>query len=157
MAKMIGTFTADILSHAVESCLDLVTVPYRRISFGADYDPFSQIEDSLFEGTLQEIAASLFRRTGINLARLDFGLDSTSDPDSEACQELYKFREFCAKPLVATLSQLNHYEAPIRPRSLLSNEIFGGIIASPRARHLLSAHDSWAGLSTMSWSNLTAN
>jgi hypothetical protein len=84
MAKTIGAFTADVLSHAVKSCLDLVTVPYRRISFGADCGPFSRVEHSLFERPQKEIGASLFRRTGIDLRQLDFGLDSTSDLDLEA-------------------------------------------------------------------------
>jgi hypothetical protein len=117
-------------------------VSYRHISFGDDCGPFSRIERSLFERSPKKIAAALFRRTGIDLGRFDFGLDSTSDPDSEAWQELYKIPEFCAKPLIATLSRLDHYEAPLHPRSLSSNEIFNKIIVSPWARHLLSAHDS---------------
>jgi hypothetical protein len=46
------------------------------------------------------------------------------------------------RPFVATLSRLDHYEAPLRPRSLSANEIFGGVIVSLRARHLFSAHVS---------------
>jgi hypothetical protein len=141
MVKMLAAFTTDILSHSVEVCLDLATVPHRRSSFGTDCAPMSRIESSIFERTPKQIAISLFKQTGISLERLDRELVSDSAWRSEPWKELYKIPEFCPTPPTMPSHHLD-FARTIHRKSLSSNTVFMGIIASPRAEHLLTVRGS---------------
>jgi hypothetical protein len=142
MAKMLAAFTTEILSKTVDVCLDLATVPHRRISFGLDCAPLSRIEKSIFGCSPKEIAASLLRCAGISLERLDFGLASASSWASEPWRELYNVPEFCPNDVLLRAPDLHDRESAARERIISSNSLFLGVASSTRAQHLLGAHGS---------------
>jgi hypothetical protein len=74
MKRLIGAFTSDALTHAIDSCLGLSIVARHCVSVGVDCPPYSRIERSLFDSRIKQIAKSLFPQAEINLRRLDFGL-----------------------------------------------------------------------------------
>jgi hypothetical protein len=142
MQKLIASFTSATLNRVVDTCLQLSTVPQRRISFGIDCAPCSRLQRSIFDRTPKEIAVSLLQQTGVDQTRLDFGLAHVSDFHSEPWKELYRIPAFCADTRSARPTISGSSASTGRPGVISSDQIFLGIIASPRAIHLLSAHSA---------------
>jgi hypothetical protein len=137
MSKKIGGSTNDTLARAVDSCLDLVTVSHRRVSIGIDGSPYSRIEFSIFDSGSMRIAVSLLAHTRIEVTRFDFGLSQTSPREHSPWTGLYRIEAFRTEPSTGILRDLGDSEPATRPKTLLSNQIFMGIISLPRPLHML--------------------
>jgi hypothetical protein len=144
MSKMIGTFTTDTLTGAADSCLDLVTLFHRWVSVGIDFSPCSRIEHSVFDNSLKRIVVSLLAHTGIEVTHLDFGLPETSPRDYLSWIELYHIEAVRAELSTEILREPGNSDPATRPKTLSFNQIFMGIISSPRPLHVLKVSRAMA-------------
>jgi hypothetical protein len=138
MKRLIGAFASGALTNATDSCLDLSIVARHRVSVGVDCPPYSRIERSIFDSGTKQIAGSLFTQAGIDLTRLDFGLIQMSALESQSWQELYLIPEFVAQSPAIGEGDFANLARLTKPRTLSSDRILMGVIASPRPVHQMS-------------------
>jgi hypothetical protein len=131
MKVMIHAFVADILSFPLDHFLELASFPHRRISVGVDCLPLDPAEASIFTSTPKEIAFSLLIQSKL--------LPNSVPPVAPAWEELrlipgppmWVVDDSSAGPFLAA--------AMTRPTTLSSNQIFLGIMSSPRALQLVTS------------------
>jgi hypothetical protein len=138
MKRLIGAFTSDALTHAIDLCPDLSIVALHCVSVSVDCPPYSRIERSILDSSTKQIAGSLFTQIGVDLTRLDFGLIQMSELESQPWQELYRIPEFVAQSPAIREGDFANLARVTEPRTLSSDRIFMAVIVSPRPVHLMS-------------------
>jgi hypothetical protein len=142
MKKLTKAFTSGILTHSANSCLELATIARHRVSLSIDCPPCSRIERSIFSWSAKDITASLLVQTGIHLNLLCLGLTPTRQNEKEAWKELCCNPESLVQPSALTGASSANLVCVTRRSTLWSDRILMGVINSPRASHLMSAHST---------------
>jgi hypothetical protein len=128
MKKMIKVFTTDVTDLPIDKCLKLTVEPRRRAAVGVGCEPWSDSAPSIFRKSPKLIAISLLNQAGIKMhPDLTIGIDLP-----HAWQELLKISEFQHRSPELRPTTPIDAERKLRSRTLISNQIFLGIIASPR-------------------------
>lgn len=137
MKRLVASFAAENRAFVVDAFLALAAEPRRRASVGVDCQPFSPLEPTLFVHSPRLIAISLLHRTGIDITSLWM---STQDQLSllGAWEELKRIREFHPEDFDERTSTRVSPERKACAKTLSSNQIFLGVISSPRPFHIIS-------------------
>jgi hypothetical protein len=131
MKAMTYAFVGDISPFPLNHLLELASFPHRPISVGVDCLPIDPTQASIFTSTPKEIAFSLLIRSKL--------LSNSVPPVAPAWEELTRI------PGLPTWAVDDSSAAPFlpaattRPTTLSSNQIFLGIMSSPRVVHLVTS------------------
>jgi hypothetical protein len=153
MDKMLKAFSYKAESIAIGPFLDLLGTPRRRHSMGITCEAWSVSTPSELVHTPFEIAVSLFDELGIGLSRV---LNRPSEESLRQCvrepRAWHEFKTFKAFSFPLTNDSLcgtvfmsffgQHHERPGQdgPVGVLSSDqLFLGIVNSPRAVHLITS------------------
>jgi hypothetical protein len=135
MKKMVRSFAVGLISSAVERFLELAARPRRRISVGLDCPPIDPSEQSIFQFSPKTIAISLLIRSR--------HLAQTTPAYPAAWEELKKIPGLPTLELHESDVSVPSPE-PIKPRTLSSNQLFLGLLNSPRPLSLITAPSKMA-------------
>jgi hypothetical protein len=133
MKKKIKAFTTDVADLPIDRFLKLTVEPRRDAAVGVDCELWSGSAASIFRKSPTLITISLLNQAGIKThPDLTIGIDFV-----HARQELVKISEFQHRSLELQPITPIDAERKLRSRTSTSNQIFLGIIASPRAFHMI--------------------
>jgi hypothetical protein len=146
MHQMTRGFTSEAPSLSVNTSLQIVSALRPRCSIAVDCEPISESDHSAFTSSLKAIAVSLFFQTQIDHTPLQLNSNLMQQNAPPLWCELFIFPEFMPVAHSARLIPEAHVgPIPKKPRQVLSsNQIFLGIVQSPRMTHLITAHQQMA-------------
>jgi hypothetical protein len=146
MRRMMRGFTSEVPSLGVNTSLQIVSAPRPPRSIGIDCEPISESDPSAFASRPKTIAVSLFLQTRINLTPLQLNSNLRQQHAPPLWCELFLIPEFmpAAHP-TRLLLETHAGPMPKKPSQVLSaNQIFLGIVQSPRTTPFTAAHEQMA-------------
>jgi hypothetical protein len=134
MFRLLSAFADRLLHCSTGRLLRLAAAPRRRCSVGVDCLAVAAGGRSIFNAPLQVIALSILIRTATPTM--------AGDPLGESQRVMPHWRELCLIPGFTFLKDVESLPEPNfrrGVRTLSSNQIFLGIMKTPRALHLISS------------------
>jgi hypothetical protein len=135
MKKMMTAFASEAWGRTVDSVFALTAEPRRRAAVGIECGSSTNSAGSVFIYTPKAIALSLLGRTGLGITPAPIGENSFL----QAWQDLFKVEPFHVETAENRSTVRLDENRKMRAKTLSSNQLFLGIISSPRPFQLITA------------------